>query len=92
MPQGIGTLAVVIKVNLKKSMLMLSLTLSTFQIFKGHNGAVTCMATDTEGKTLYTGSADATIKSWNIATGQILRVSQGFSLKFLSLEKLGVAF
>ncbi len=45
------------------------------KIFKGHQGAVTCMATDNTGKILFTGSADSTIKSWNIATGQIIRVS-----------------
>ena len=46
-----------------------------FQIFKGHTGAVTCMSTDTVGKTLFTGSADSTIRSFSITTGQCLRVS-----------------
>lgn len=33
------------------------------------------MATDIQGKVLFTGSADSNIKSWNIATGQLLRVT-----------------
>lgn len=45
-----------------------------FQIFKGHTGAVTCMSVDAAGKILYTSGADATIKSWNVATGQLLKV------------------
>ena len=44
-------------------------------MFKGHAGAVTTMATDANGKVLYTASADAMIKSWNIATGQVMKVS-----------------
>ena len=32
------------------------------------------MSTDAQGKVLYTASADATIKSWNILTGQVLKV------------------
>ena len=46
------------------------------QIFKGHTGAVTCMSVDATGKILYTAGADACIKSWNIATGQMLKVGQ----------------
>ena len=47
-----------------------------YQIFKGHKAAVSIMSVDQTGKTLYTGSADATIKSWDIQTGKLLRVSQ----------------
>ena len=50
---------------------------TSFQIFKGHTGAVTCMSVDATGKILYTAGADACIKSWNIATGQMLKVGQG---------------
>lgn len=60
------------------------------KIFKGHNGAVTSMSTDTAGKILYTSGADACIKSWNISTGQLIRVRRSFALK-LSLEKGGNA-
>ena len=44
------------------------------QILQGHFGAITTMSTDAQGKVLYTASADATIKSWNILTGQVLKV------------------
>ena len=43
-------------------------------LFQGHSGAVTTMATDAVGKILYTAGADATVRSWNISTGQILKV------------------
>ena len=33
------------------------------------------MSVDMSGKTLYTGSADSTIKSWDIQTGKLHRVS-----------------
>jgi WD40 repeat protein len=45
------------------------------QIYKGHTGAVTCMSTDTVGKILFTGSADSTVRSYNINSGQCLRVT-----------------
>jgi ribosome biogenesis protein ERB1 len=51
------------------------------QIFKGHTGAVTTMSTDTVGKILYTGSSDATIRSFNITTGQCIRVSKKYLFK-----------
>ena len=35
------------------------------------------MSVDATGKILYTAGADACIKSWNIATGQMLKVGQG---------------
>ena len=47
---------------------------SNFQIFKGHKAAVSIMSVDMSGKTLYTGSADSTIKSWDIQTGKLHRV------------------
>ena len=43
-------------------------------LFQGHYGAITTMSTDAAGKVLYTASADATIKSWNILTGQVIKV------------------
>ena len=32
------------------------------------------MSTDANGRILYTASADATIRSWNISQGQVLKV------------------
>ena len=42
------------------------------------------MATDAHGKLLYTAGADALIKSWNISTGQCLKVRN--TLKKLHLR------
>ena len=50
------------------------LLLTVTQSLQGHFGAITTMSTDAQGKVLYTASADATIKSWNILTGQVLKV------------------
>ena len=47
------------------------------KIFKGHQGAITTMSTDANGRILYTASADATIRSWNISQGQVLKVKFG---------------
>ena len=55
------------------------------QIFKGHQGAITTMSTDAQGRILYTASADATIRSWNINQGQLLKVYHYFST-FISLH------
>lgn len=46
-------------------------------IFKEHSGAITCMATDSQGKILVTGSTDHTIRTWNIDTGERVRVFVG---------------
>ena len=35
------------------------------------------MSTDANGRILYTASADATIRSWNISQGQVLKVKFG---------------
>lgn len=45
--------------------------------FEGHEGAVTCMATDPLGKQLFTGSTDQTARSWDIHKGEPLRVFEG---------------
>lgn len=43
-------------------------------MFRGHTGPVSCLATDADGKVLFTASTDATVRSWVIDTGAILRV------------------
>ena len=47
------------------------------KVFKGHEGAITCMATDPTGKTLFTGSTDHTVRSWNIVKGEQVKVFEG---------------
>ncbi|KAK3592446.1 hypothetical protein CHS0354_004877 [Potamilus streckersoni] len=47
------------------------------KVFKGHTGAITCMSTDSIGRTLFTGSTDQTIRSWNIVNGEQLKLFSG---------------
>lgn len=42
--------------------------------FRGHTGAVLCLATDPLGKTLFSGSGDNTIRAWDIHRGTELHV------------------
>lgn len=46
----------------------------TLQIFSGHGGPVTKVATDVDAKLLFTCSTDATVRCWNIRSGKLLRV------------------
>ena len=64
-------MGVIISLVLNVFSIFISLIL---QIFKGHVGAITTMSTDAQGRILYTASADATIKSWNISQAQVLKV------------------
>ena len=43
-------------------------------MFKGHKGPITSMATDPQGRILYTGSADKDIRCWNISRGDCMKV------------------
>ena len=47
------------------------------KVFKGHTGAITCMATDTMGRVLFTGSTDNSIRSWNLLKGEQLKLFAG---------------
>jgi WD40 repeat protein len=42
---------------------------------KAHVGAITAMATDPKGKTLYTAGADNFIRFWEISNGKMIKVS-----------------
>jgi WD40 repeat protein len=42
--------------------------------FRGHTGAILCLATDPFGKILLTGSGDNTIRAWDIYRGTELHV------------------
>lgn len=46
-------------------------------IYKGHNTAVLCLAASSRLHELYTGSSDGTACSWDVETGQLLRVFVG---------------
>ena len=56
------------------------------QVFKGHQGAVTCMATDGVGRVLYTGSVDFTIRSWDLLKGPQLKVFQGHTGSVICMQ------
>ncbi|MBD2088753.1 serine/threonine protein kinase [Microcoleus sp. FACHB-1515] len=43
----------------------------------GHTGFINCLAISPDGQSLMTGSADFTIRLWNLATGQTIRTLQG---------------
>ena len=43
----------------------------------GHDSVVLCMATSEPDRELFTGSSDGTARSWNVETGQPLRVFEG---------------
>lgn len=49
----------------------------TLQVFKGHGGPVTKVATDVDSKLLFTASTDATVRCWNLKSGKELRVFDG---------------
>jgi WD40 repeat protein len=62
------------------------------QTFRGHKGAVTCLATDPLGKLLFTGSADHSIRSWEIMTGQPLKIFTGHQTTIISLLVIRLSF
>ena len=49
------------------------------------------MSTDANGRILYTASADATIRSWNISQGQVLKVKFG-RLSNTQYKQINLAF
>jgi WD40 repeat protein len=53
--------------------------------YLGHTSGITCMALDPLGKLLFTGSADHDIRSWEIMTGQLLKIFTGHQTTILSL-------
>lgn len=55
------------------------------KVFREHEGAITCMATDPLGKTLYTGSTDHTVRSWNIIKGDLIKVFEGHQASIICM-------
>jgi len=52
-------------------------TAKCVRTFTGHLGAINTMATDNTGRTLFTGSMDQTIRSFEVATGRPLFIFRG---------------
>jgi WD40 repeat protein len=48
-----------------------------FRSFKGHQSAVRCVAFDPEGLMLASGSSDATIKLWDLSSGNLVNTYVG---------------
>src|SRR6266702_3873816 len=47
--------------------------ISFLRTLSGHTSQVSCVAFSSDGQTMASGSSDATIKLWNLASGQELR-------------------
>jgi hypothetical protein len=53
--------------------------------FRGHTGAILCLAMDRQEKILFTGSGDHTIRLWDIKSGTELRVYDQHQAAVLNL-------
>ena len=62
------------------------LNLRIFQTLRGHTGSITAMSTDPEGKKLYTVSADANVRYWDIRTGKALLAFEAHGGPILSMS------
>jgi WD40 repeat protein len=47
--------------------------------FRGHSGGITCIAFSRDGSRFASGSADQTVRIWDVAGGESLRVLRGDS-------------
>lgn len=55
------------------------------RLLAGHTGAVRALAGSPDGATLYSASADKTVRVWNVATGAVARVFEGHTLSVNAL-------
>lgn len=56
------------------------------KVFKGHSGAITCMATDNVGRVLFTGSTDNTVRSWNLIKAEPVKVFEGHTASVICMQ------
>ncbi|XP_060082386.1 WD repeat-containing protein 86-like [Ylistrum balloti] len=61
----------------------------TINIFKGHTGPVTCMATDESRTFLVTGSVDTDIHIWKISSANLLKTCSGHTNTIICLQVSG---
>src|SRR5437588_1682605 len=59
--------------------------LALLYTLKGHTGGVYSVALSADGQTLESGSADKTIKVWNLSTGRELRSLTGHTKDVISV-------
>lgn len=79
--------------KLKPSGKTTALTNTLFEArkFEGHKGRVTCLALSTNGKTFVTGSADRTVRLWNMETGDAKAIDQPAEVTAVALSSDGKA-
>ncbi len=56
------------------------------QLLLGHEGAVHALAASADGKLIYSGGADKTVRQWNLETGEAARTFDGSGGAVLALE------
>ncbi|XP_033728391.1 WD repeat-containing protein 86-like [Pecten maximus] len=61
----------------------------TVNIFKGHKGPITCMATDDSRTLLVTGSVDSTVKIWKISSAEVMKTCSGHTNTIVCLQMSG---
>ena len=52
-------------------------SLSSTKVYKGHGSGIQCLTAREKHRELYTGSSDGNVRSWDIESGQILKVFDG---------------
>jgi len=60
-------------------------SLALLNTLRGHTAAVTCVAVSPDGQMLASGSADETIRLWNVATGELTATVRGHEDSVLAL-------
>ena len=73
-------------IKLKYSLKYIKLMDIILQTLKGHTGSITSMATDPEGKKLYTASSDGFIRFWEVKTGKPLLSFEAHKGAILSMS------
>jgi WD40 repeat protein len=64
---------------------VVSPTIALIKTLTGHSGPVNLVAFSSDGKLLASGSADSTVKIWDVATGQLITTLSGYGGKITGL-------